>query len=1081
MTRSLAFLLVMLMLLLQVPFSAVALDEAEEPSLAQNVSTPPPSDEVVLESEGELFEFETVSTVREVTDLREESVKHFTRPDGTYEAVTYADAVHRKDADGKWQDIDNNLALQNVRGVQQFTTSDLRTTFAKSFAPNSALFTLDENGYTVSMSYLSVGLSESSSKAAATAKVTNAPLRTQTEWETVEEAAVVNNTSSIVYADIKENTDLEYVLQGNDIKENIIVKAPAGSYAYQFELTLAGLVAKMQNDGSIDLCDATTGDVKYNIPAPYMVDANGERSNAVAYTLTSTSKGVYKLTVTANAAWINAKERAFPVKIDPSINYDTGIIDTHISSQQPNTSFGSYEDLVIHPQYGSYAYIKTNLPTLPAGADVISAHLRTDYYYDGVEGSWIMLGAYQVTSAWSESLTWNQYLAGQGAFNVSGYCWYEYAHYFSGMSDYWNDTIEWDITDPLEDWYEDPTTNFGIAFQYEYDDAYTVYIKSSEAAFGCPYMTVQYAARLADGVYVIYSTAYQNRWMTVAGGSTEAGANVQHTTGSTNPVTDLEHSRHSLFKISYRESTDSYIIRSMLNNNLGLGYSDDLSKVITKTIPSVDADVPANDTFKIEWQADGNGFKLYPNGISSYVISITSTSTENLAPVPKVSSGAPSVWLFAKYTGTHVSDFTFTYPNEWVNKGFVVGTTLTTRIVGWSTVIDANVPVIATHDSDADLIDCTWDETNQELTITAKNPGRFILYYRIMYSTTTSSVAATYRTIHIVPQDGTFLLQNAGSIKYMDIENSSFDSGAAIQQWEYLRSTQEQWQVEHVANSGGYVRFKSVYSNLYLGVDPQNTTLVKQYSAANDYTLWLIDRTERGNLQIMCKYTFGGTYALSVPSSSQSNGTNLVQAVYTNDANCYDEWRLILPMSGYELDYEPELWNYFPVQNYTNCYAYALNNQVYPQNESVLWRMQPGRYIYIANGSTYDPLNNDADNVRECVELDSEALGFVFEAIDKYDVCSEGAYKVALVIESKPTVFETDYQCDYHWYRQDSDGFWSHKQGNQEVTRLDKSECLITDPETANRGIYTIFIGFFEVTPLNQMADPSFAYENWIE
>ena len=64
-TRGLSFLLVMLMLLLQVPFSAVAEGDAVAPPVAENVSAPPTSDDVTLEGEAELFEFETVSTVRE--------------------------------------------------------------------------------------------------------------------------------------------------------------------------------------------------------------------------------------------------------------------------------------------------------------------------------------------------------------------------------------------------------------------------------------------------------------------------------------------------------------------------------------------------------------------------------------------------------------------------------------------------------------------------------------------------------------------------------------------------------------------------------------------------------------------------------------------------------------------------------------------------------------------------------------------------------------------------------------------------------------------------------------------------------
>lgn len=61
---------------------------------------------------------------------------------------------------------------------------------------------------------------------------------------------------------------------------------------------------------------------------------------------------------------------------------------------------------------------------------------------------------------------------------------------------------------------------------------------------------------------------------------------------------------------------------------------------------------------------------------------------------------------------------------------------------------------------------------------------------------------------------------------------------------------------------------------------------------------------------------------------------------------------------------------------------------------------------------------------------------------------------------------------DYHWYRQNSNGTWSHKTGDQKVTNLDASDGLIYDPETADRdyrdkggGNYYDYIGFFEMCP----------------
>jgi hypothetical protein len=88
-------------------------------------------------------------------------------------------------------------------------------------------------------------------------------------------------------------------------------------------------------------------------------------------------------------------------------------------------------------------------------------------------------------------------------------------------------------------------------------------------------------------------------------------------------------------------------------------------------------------------------------------------------------------------------------------------------------------------------------------------------------------------------------------------------------------------------------------------------------------------------------------------------------------------------------------------------------------------------------------------------------------------VCPAGSYKVALVIGQNGSG-----NYDYHWYRQDSDGLWSHKPGGNAVTRLDSSNQLIIDPQNAardytssGRSNYSTFGGYYAVTAWNNMYD----------
>lgn len=167
-----------------------------------------------------------------------------------------------------------------------------------------------------------------------------------------------------------------------------------------------------------------------------------------------------------------------------------------------------------------------------------------------------------------------------------------------------------------------------------------------------------------------------------------------------------------------------------------------------------------------------------------------------------------------------------------------------------------------------------------------------------------------------------------------------------------------------------------------------------------------------------------------------------------------------LALSGYEKEYNPSLWN-GQTKPYNNCYAYALNNQVYPKTNE-LWFQQPGEY---SNNWVND--FTDEAKMRAAVANDfakyNENFGtnLVFQPIGKYEACPAGSYKVALVAYSD--------NWDYHWYRQDSDGYWSHKPGGTAVTRYDNSGNLIIDPETADRGGYDLFLGFYAVSGWDNM------------
>ena len=182
--------------------------------------------------------------VYEVTERREANVKHFALEDGTYTAVMYGSAVHTPDAEGNWRDIDNRLSDSG----SEFSTSNARIKFAKKITGNENLFTLHDSNRKITMS-----LNNAIKKT--TGVVTNHTTEFDSDATQLQKLMTLDNLSSeILYADILDGVDLQYVVESLNVKENIIVKERKDSYQYTFIIALNNLEAEMAEDGSVCKC-----------------------------------------------------------------------------------------------------------------------------------------------------------------------------------------------------------------------------------------------------------------------------------------------------------------------------------------------------------------------------------------------------------------------------------------------------------------------------------------------------------------------------------------------------------------------------------------------------------------------------------------------------------------------------------------------------------------------------------------------------------------------------------------------------------------------------------------------------------
>ncbi|UCE74953.1 MAG: hypothetical protein JSV56_04415 [Methanomassiliicoccales archaeon] len=135
----------------------------------------------------------------------------------------------------------------------------------------------------------------------------------------------------------------------------------------------------------------------------------------------------------------------------------------------------------------------------------------------------------------------------------------------------------------------------------------------------------------------------------------------------------------------------------------------------------------------------------------------------------------------------------------------------------------------------------------------------------------------------------------------------------------------------------------------------------------------------------------------------------------------------IVADAGLPPDYNPTLWNDMGPDlgiRDNNCYNYACDIKTDTN-------AQPG----LAHGT-------GASDAGDCQEVELAAMA---DGLKKWDEQTlEGCtHLVALFVDRDIH--------DYHWYRLDSSGRWSHKFGQFPATDLDASDKPILNPETADR------------------------------
>ena len=734
----------------------------------------------------------------EVIELRDESVKHFKLEDGSYVAVQYDTAVHYLDGNGRWQDIDNTLSSNG----SEYSTSNARIKFAKKITGNEALFTLHDGNKKITMSL-------DGAKKKTTGNVTNIDAEFDDAATKLQKMMTLNKLSSkILYADILDNVDLEYVVQSNNIKENIIIKSPVTRNSFTFEFSLNNLSAEMLEDGSVSIYDPESNEIIYCIPKGYMKDSSDEYSDKVYYNLEATGNGKYSLTVIADQDWMNSPDLVYPVTIDPPIYVPLGanVTDTYINSY--STTSTPYDLDYLYVGNTTQLYWKTStLPTLPQSAYITNAEFALRFIDYGIEDCEAYMGIFQVQTDWDKYLTWSQYKSTtnpKGTYDFDSYTDFNVLKFVNGGTDHtW---VTWNVTEIVNNWYNgQPNYGFSVSDIRGYSAKNLKFASNEYLTSYRPKLVISY--KDMKGVEDYWTFTSQNVGLAGTGNVNNATGTLSFSIGTLKTVDSLMgysptltynqalaggYNKYFTAEVPYSIAIAGFGFKFNMNETIvERTYSSDQNGTVTYYVFS---DADGTEHYFVPYE-DSNGNIVYKDedglhmtltvASNSYTIKDASGTTKTFTRNTSDSSSIKAGGILTTIKDTSGNSLQFTYNNY--------GRITYIKLVpyGSSTITYFKI----THNS--------YGQVNRILNETTQDA--VIFYYSSAYNGTSISPynGGYLRKIVYAHQEGSTLLDNWAN--YMQNGSNAYITADGIATYEYdstgklssARDERSDYQVEY--------------------------------------------------------------------------------------------------------------------------------------------------------------------------------------------------------------------------------------------------------------------------------------------
>ncbi len=659
--RFISTLLALTLLTSSLPLFASTISESSSESVPSEYS----ADGVVIASED--------------VSKRDEFEKHYLLSDGAFLAVTYPEAVHYRDDEGNWEEVDNRLSFDPISSRYKTANPNFNATFAAA-ATAEGTVSLSSEGYTLSWSVSAEGVDKSGEKALLFSS--NLPFSKIEQREKAQILSPAGSSSFQIGKPITEPSSFElpkissqigypilfsdapeisanYTVYQNKIEEDLYISSPTEVRSFRMNLKAAGLVAQGNDNGSVDFLD-DEGKLVFRIGVPYMADAAGEVLNPIAVTVTQEGENCL-IVYTPDEKWLTSEDRVYPILFDPSITtreYHSTIEDTYVV-QDDTADHSSEKNLYYGIRSGKIrrTYIKINqLPHIDASMPVLSATMTLSFLSGTTTGK--TMEVYRASSYWEPSAITFENQPPLYSSNLLRTIPYD----SSSMK------VEVNLSSDLATLYPDylAAANYGYVIKYADESTtkpdYNVFYSTEYSTKGSrPILSVVYGyslpSELKNGAVYAIQNAASASFLTVHNGTDANDTNVYQVSTPLGSLTSK-----NKFKLERVSSTGGYLFRAMCSSN---GTKRVLDIVKSDGFVKDGGNVQIysnNDSIAQEWLIIGTGndaFRIVPRTNMSLALTVYPSSANGTAS--GTSSSSPgnvfvSTWSDSNYQKWHIYD-----------------------------------------------------------------------------------------------------------------------------------------------------------------------------------------------------------------------------------------------------------------------------------------------------------------------------------------------------------------------------------------------------------------------------------------